>query len=219
MLQISDAISGSDGQLTGTVTVAAPSGLGQSLLAPQLRELHNLHPELRVQLLLSTSKVNLLKREADIAVRLGTPTQERLAARRLGEVSFGIYASHLYLDEITSFGCVADLDGHNIIAASGGLAQTVQCRDFSEISGNCNVALTTDCIFAQLEAVKSGLGIAPLPKYLGQSHPDLVELLPGQLQTVADLWLLTHPDSSSVARVQTVQAFIRQVCKTALFSG
>ncbi|WP_052261851.1 LysR family transcriptional regulator [Leisingera sp. ANG-M1] len=219
VLQICDAISGSDGQLAGTVTVAAPSGLGQTLLAPQLRELHNLHPELRVKLLLSTGKVNLLNREADIAVRIGSPKQERLVGRNLGEVSFGIYASHLYLDEIGGFDSVADLEGHNIIAASGDLAQTVQCREFAEIAGRCNVALSTDSIFAQLEAVKSGLGIAPFPHYLGRAHPDLVELLPGQLQSKAGLWLLSHPDTSSIARVQTVQAFITRICQHAAGQG
>ncbi|WP_156916945.1 LysR family transcriptional regulator [Leisingera aquimarina] len=213
---ISEAVSGNDGQLAGTVTVAAPSGLGQTLLAPQLRELHNLHPELRVKLLLSTGKVNLLNREADIAVRIGTPSQERLVGHKLGAVGFGIYASSLYLDEIGEFETAADLAGHNVIAASGDMAQTVQCQEFAGISERCNVALTTDSIFAQMEAVKSGLGIAPFPKYLGRSHPDLVELLPGQLQATADLWLLMHPDTSGMARIQTVQEFVTRICKTAL---
>ena len=219
VLKICDAVSGSDGQLTGTVTVAAPSGLGQTLLAPQLRELHNQHPELRVELRLATSKVNLLNREADIAVRIGAPAQERLVSRKLGDVSFGIYASHLYLDEIGGFETAADLEGHNVIAASGDLAQTAQCREFAGMSGGCNVALTTDSIFAQLEAVKSGLGIAPFPRYLGRAHPDLVELLPGQLQSKADLWLLMHPDTSGLARIQTVQAFITRICRAAAEQG
>ncbi|QAX32245.1 LysR family transcriptional regulator (plasmid) [Leisingera sp. NJS204] len=213
---ISEAVCGSDGRLAGTVTVAAPSGLGQTLLAPQLRELHNLHPELRVKLLLSTGKVNLLNREADIAVRIGTPSQERLVGRKLGAVGFGIYASDLYLDALGDFETAADLEGHNVIAASGDLAQTVQNQEFAAVSTGCNVALTTDSIFAQMEAVKSGLGIAPFPKYLGRSHPDLVELLPGQLQTTADLWLLMHPDTSGLARIQTVQDFVTRICRTAL---
>lgn len=213
---INESVSGHDGRMTGTVTVAAPSGLGQSLLAPQLRELHNLHPALRVRLLLSTSKVNLLNREADIAVRIGIPKQERLIGQRLGTVEFGIYASHLYLDAITAFESAADLAGHNVIASAGELAQTVQCREFARLSETCNVALTTDSIFAQLEAVKSGLGIAPFPKYLSRAHPDLVELLPGQLKAKAELWLLAHPDSGSISRIQTVKSFVTRICQSAM---
>ncbi len=213
MLLINEAIYDDDGLLTGTVTVAAPSGLGQTMLAPRLRELHNTHPGLQIKLLLSTAKVNLLNREADIAVRIGQPGQERLVGRKLGSVGFGIYASRLYLDDIEPFETVKDLDGHNIVAASGALAQTAQCREFALLSERCNVALTTDSLLAQLEAVKSGLGIAPFPKYLAQAHPDLVELLPGQLQTTADLWMLTHPDMRNLARIQTVQEFIFQICQ------
>ena len=215
-LRICDAISGSDRELSGTVTVAAPIGFGQSLLAPQLRELHNLHPNLRVQLLLSTSKVRLLNREADIAVRIGAPKQERLDAHQCGEVAFGIYASRLYLDDMAPFRNAGDLDGHNIIATCGDLGQTVQWKEFSQLAEGCNVALSTDSIFAQLEAVKSGLGIAPLPKYLGRQHPDLVEILSGELKAIAELWLLTHPDSSFLARVKTVRSFVMQVCDAAL---
>lgn len=216
VLQISDAIAGNDETLAGTVTVTAPSGLGQSLLAPQLQELHNQHPDLKVRLLLSNSRLNLLNREADIAVRIGAPKQERLIARKLGDVQFGIYAAHTYLDDIGPFTRSADLEGHNVIAATGELAQTVQCREFSDLSTQCPIAMETDSIFGQLAAVKSGLGIAPFPKYLGQAQPDLQELLPGVLKAQAELWLLTHPDNSVSARVQTVLDFLTKVVKSSL---
>lgn len=213
VMQISDAISGTDGQLTGMVTVAAPSGLGQVVLAPALRELHNLHPRLRVRLLLATSRVNLLNRDADIALRIGTPTQDRLIASQLGDVGFGIYAARDYLDDLDGFDGPDDLSGHNVIAASGDLAKTVQSQEFATLSTACHVAAETDSIFAQLEAVKSGLGLAPLPTYLAASHPDLVEVLPGQLRNRAALWLLAHPDSQSLARVKTVHDFIADICR------
>ncbi|MEX0282837.1 MAG: LysR family transcriptional regulator [Arenibacterium sp.] len=215
-LLMSEAVAGRDAQLSGTVTVAAPIGFGQSLLAPQIRELHNLYPGLKVQLLLATSKVKMLNREADVAVRMAAQKQERLDADHCGDVRFGLYASHLYLDDIPPFQTVRDLEGHNVIAASGDLAQTVQWKEFSSCVEQCNVALSTDSIFAQLEAVKSGLGITPLPKYLGQQHPDLIEILPGQLRNTTELWLLTHPDCRNLARVQIVRAFVKQVCDAAV---
>ncbi|WP_372572350.1 LysR family transcriptional regulator [Ruegeria jejuensis] len=216
VLAAGEAVMKDDDLSHGTVTVAAPSGLGQTVLAPRLRDLHNQHPKVRVRLTLSTRRVNLLNREADIAVRIGPPEQERLIARKLGDIWFGLYASRLYLAELPPFESTADLEGHNVIAAIGALQKTQQSLEFAEIAHRCNVALTTDNIFAQLEAVKSGLGLAPFPKYLGRSDDDLIEVLPGLLKSTADLWVLTHPDIRGFARIRLVQDFISNVCREAI---
>lgn len=213
---ICEAVFADDGQLKGAVTVAAPSGLGQTVLAPHLRELHNRHPAIRIQLALATARVNLFNREADIAVRIGGRETDRLVSEKLGDVRFGLYASPLYLDQLDPFQSSADLDGHNIIAGTGALAETAQVQEFATLTSECNVALTTDSIFAQLEAVRSGLGIAPLPHYLGRAYPGLIELLPGLLKSSAELWLLMHPDLKDIARVKMVHEFLSDICKRAI---
>lgn len=216
VMTISDTIFNDNGQTKGTVKVTAPGGLGQILLAPRLKELHDLYPFVRVQLTLSTRRLNLLNREADIAVRIGAPDQERLIGKKLCQIGFGIYASHEYLQELSPFRTVDDLTGHNIIAATGSLAHTKQSVEFARISDRCNVALATDNIHAQLEAVKSGLGLAAFPRYLGDANSDLVELLPGILQSTDDLWILMHPDLRDIARIRLVSDFISDICKHAL---
>lgn len=216
VMALHESVFDDDGQLQGTVTVAAPAGLGQTVIAPHLKDLHSQHPNVCVRLNLSTNRVNLLNREADIAVRIGNPEQERLITRKLGEIRFGLYASYLYLDQLEPFETLADLEGHNVIAATGALSKTPQSVEFAKFAEGCQVALTTDSIFAQLEAVKSGLGLAPFPRYLGQANDDLVELLPGVLNSTADLWMLTHPDLKDIARVRLVRDFISQLCGAAI---
>lgn len=67
------------------------SGAGEPLvvtrvevLPPIIVRLRNQHPELAVELVLTDRAQDLLRREADIAVRMVRPRQELLVARRPG---------------------------------------------------------------------------------------------------------------------------------------
>ena len=93
------AISGRDAALAGLVRVTATEGLGIHWLTPALAEFQLAHPAIEIQLLLQNQVLNLLQREADIAVRLSRPLQSDLVARKVGELAFGLYASREYLDE------------------------------------------------------------------------------------------------------------------------
>jgi len=91
-------IGGGDSALEGTVRISAIEALGITWLTPALARLHAIHPGIRIELLIENAAVNLLRREADIAVRLFRPAQDALVARHLGRHAMGLYASHAYLD-------------------------------------------------------------------------------------------------------------------------
>ena len=72
-------------------------GLVSCVLAPLLGDLLRPHPELVVELRADTRSLDLSRREADVAVRLGRPTEAALVAKKLGPVRFGLYAAADYL--------------------------------------------------------------------------------------------------------------------------
>jgi DNA-binding transcriptional LysR family regulator len=82
----------------GTVRVAASEVVGVEVLPPIIGELQQKHPQLKVELVLSNRVQDLLRREADIAVRMAQPRQELLIARRVGDVALGLYAHKRYLE-------------------------------------------------------------------------------------------------------------------------
>ena len=76
----------------GTVRIAASEVIGVEVLPPIMAGLQQKHPQLKVELVLSNRVQDLLRREADIAVRMTQPRQELLIARRVGTVALGLYA-------------------------------------------------------------------------------------------------------------------------------
>jgi DNA-binding transcriptional LysR family regulator len=215
-ISLNELVRGKDKEMKGIVTVSSPVGFGQAVLAEKLSMLHDEYPDIHIELLLSTNQVNLLNREADIALRIGTPHQESLLGRKVGQVTFGIYVGREYLgylDELELFKNIADLEGHNIIASAGSLSKTNQAIEFAEFSQKSQVVFSSDNLFVQLSAIKSGFGLAALPRYLGDADSELIEVLPGSLKNSADVWVLTHPDTKNIARVKTVREFIVNTVK------
>jgi DNA-binding transcriptional LysR family regulator len=68
----------------GTVRITASDVIGVEVLPPIIASLRDEHPELVVELVLTDRMQDLLRREADIAVRMARPQQELLVARRVG---------------------------------------------------------------------------------------------------------------------------------------
>jgi DNA-binding transcriptional LysR family regulator len=93
-------------RIVGVVRLAVSEAYGYyvvpRLLAPLLRE----QPELEIELAVSNRSDNLLRRDADIAVRHFRPQQDDLIARKVGETEFGLFAHEDYIarfGEPTSF--------------------------------------------------------------------------------------------------------------------
>ncbi len=62
-----------------------------------MRELHRRHPEIRVQLQTGLARLDIARREADLALRFSPPESGDLRFRRLTPIGFALYASEDYL--------------------------------------------------------------------------------------------------------------------------
>ena len=73
--------------------------------------------ELRIELELALSDHNadLLRRDADIAVRMARPTQQALVARRIGIVEIGLFAHREYVQAFGLPRTLEDLSAHRLI--------------------------------------------------------------------------------------------------------
>ena len=103
------------GEVAGVVRVTASEVIGAEVLPAILSSFAAAHPRIAFELVLSNRTENLLRRDADIAVRMVRPEQEGLVARRLGETVLGLHASLLYLSAHPAPQTVADLARHRLI--------------------------------------------------------------------------------------------------------
>ncbi len=196
---------GADRKLSGLVRVATTEMLGELAVLPALRVLHERHPQIRVELVAGTVRLDIARREADVALRYGRPETGDLVARRAGTVAFAPYASKKYLAARGRPVRGSGFSGHDIVAFHSGIRQW---RFGGELGGepvhDGRVVLRANSAQLILKAVRLGLGIGPLPCYLARSDPSLERVLPTVPADLDELWLVVPADVQRTSRVRAV---------------
>lgn len=100
---------------TGKVRISAPTVLGQAYVTPLIGELHRRYPELAVELTLTDRFVDLIHEEVDLAIRVGSPFDARLATQRLCTNRRLLVASRDYLKRHGTPAHPEDLSDHDCI--------------------------------------------------------------------------------------------------------
>ncbi len=200
-----------DDGIAGPVRVSATEGLGSLWLTPRLRTIADRHRDLQLELHLDNAPVNLLRREADIALRLSRPSTPDLIARKVGELSFGLFASRGYCAEHGEPRSLAELSNHSLVDVV--LRQAAPDQAWHRVlDGEPRIAYSTNSTIAQLAAVRAGYGVSMMPRYVHGYYDDLVELLPGTDWRRRELWLVAHTDLRTSARIRLVFDAIAACC-------
>ena len=147
---------------------------------------------------------DLIRREADIAIRHVQPTQSDLIARLIGSLRGRIYAARRLLDEVGtphSFADLADKDFVGIDDTEGlikglaeqGLELSLEQFRVHTASGNCMIQL-----------IREGLGFGLLPMDTLGVFDDLECVLPELFNPEIPVWLVTHQELHTSRRIRVV---------------
>ncbi|MFP5075931.1 LysR family transcriptional regulator [Rhizobium sp. YIM 134829] len=204
--QFVTALRGRPAGVSGTVRVTSSQIFGAHILPALIAPLLEAHPTLEIELLVSDAVDNLLRREADIAVRFAPPDQAELITRRLGSVSLGLYASRAYLDR-TGRGvprAAADLAGHRVVGEEEGSRAVAFGRQYGVAIRKADIGFRSASMPAQRAAILAGIGIGPMLVHLAEIEPSLVRILPDITVATLPLWLVAHDDLPRSARLRAV---------------
>lgn len=113
--ELESVVSNSQALLTGRLNINASFGFGRRYIAPLISAFHRLHPELDIDLQLTSQPLNFLDSSVDIDLRIGEPPDSRLVAIKLKSNSRVVCASPAYLDKRGVPQQVTDLAQHNCI--------------------------------------------------------------------------------------------------------
>lgn len=209
--QLSRTLASAQNQTSGTVRITASVPVAVHLLPPLLAELRQRQPGTQIELVSSNQISNLLRREADIAVRMVRPDQGSLVARKLGQVKLGVYAHRNYLTRHAPLRQPQDLLQHALI---GNDADPAILQGFAAAGYPVTrdlFVLRSDDYIVQWQAVRAGLGIGFAPAYLASREPEVIEVLPGQLKVPAlPMWLAVHREIRTNARIRQVYDFLAE---------
>jgi DNA-binding transcriptional LysR family regulator len=178
----------------GTVRVTASDVIGVEVLPPIVTALRDQYPELTVELVLTNRVQDLLRREADIAVRMVRPRQELLVARRIGPIKLGLHAHQRYLTRHGTPASIADLGTHSLIGFD---QATAFIRNASKALTGWRreaFAMRTDSDLAQLALIRSGAGIGVCQAAIARRDDAIVRVLPKQFSLALETWITMHED-------------------------
>jgi DNA-binding transcriptional LysR family regulator len=187
------AASGEEAALSGVVRISASDVIGAEVLPEILRGLTMAHPKLAVELVLSNSSADLLRRDADIAVRMVRPAQKALVARRAGAIRLGMFAHPDYLALRGTPKRIGELDGHALIGFDRDPSGPETLRAIGSGLRRDAFAYRIDNQIAQLAAIRAacGLGIAQVKL---AERAGLVRLFPHEVDLSIEAWIAMHED-------------------------
>lgn len=188
----------------GTVRVTASEIIGLEVIPATLGPLRAAWPALQIELALSNRVEDLLRRDADVAVRMKAPAQASLVAQRVGVIPIGLFAHADYLARHAAPAKPADLlKGHALIGSDRDRGLIDVLAMFGLTATARDFAVRTDSDGAQLRAVRAGLGIGVCQVPLARRTPELCRVLP-RVEIPLETWVAMHEDQRSVRRVRLV---------------
>jgi DNA-binding transcriptional LysR family regulator len=190
-------------ELGGRVRLAAGRVLAERFLIDRLRAFHERYPAIDLEVIGGSRVVSLAKRQADLALRYGSPKDSELIARRVARLAFGLYASRDYRDKLKTGEPPVFIgfdENSEFVAEAAWLKRQFGDRRFS---------FRTSSQTTQAAAARAGYGIALLPRYVVETHePGLVEVLPREALPERDVWLIIRRDLTRVPRVKAVADYL-----------
>jgi len=205
-----DAAAAQSRDLSGTVKITTEEVYGITLLVPLLRELHDKHPEVVIELDTSQTVRDLGAGEADVSLRSTTGSNQPvgLVGRQLCIDDWALYCSRDYAARHGVPRSLAELKKHAFIGGGGGNLWIHYQAWLKTLGLEQQVAMHHATSGGLLSGIRSGFGIAVLPCVVADADADLVRCLPPRADHERVLWLFTHDRVRHTPRVRAVIDFL-----------
>ena len=205
----SEAVAAEQRDTSGTVRITTQDIFAVTLLAPMLRELHERHPEIMIELDDSQDFRDLSEGEADIALRSAVgELGAGVVGRRLGPDDWTLYCSRDYAAQHGVPRTRAELKNHAFIGGGGPKLWRAYSAWLHDLGLDDRVIMHHASAMGMMSAIRSGLGIAVLPCVVADADPDLVQCVPPRDGHNRTMWLVTHERVRRSPRVRTVIDFL-----------
>jgi DNA-binding transcriptional LysR family regulator len=188
---------GDDISPEGTVRITASEIMGLNVIPSILKTLRFAYPKIFFELALNNRTDNLLRRAADIAVRMVRPKQDGLVARKIGDVFLKFYAHRSYVEQFGAPKTMEELKRFHLIGfdQDDHSARSVVAGSFPVSRDMFSLRCDSDSV--QLAALKSGLGIGLVQLAIARTDANLIEILPNAAPLKLECWLAVHEDQKN----------------------
>lgn len=215
-LQLLRSASGAEVGVAGSVRITASQPVACALLPPLIAKMRLVLPDVEVELVASNEVSNLLRREADIAIRMVQPEQSTVVAKRIGKVSLGAYAHRDYIRRRGTPKTLQDLPNHDLIGLDRSEDIIRGLTGFGYPVTRDNFVFRTDDLMAYWGAVRAGVGIGFISDYLARTDKELVPVLQMMKIPALPVWLAVHREIRTSRRIRAVYDYLSDQLPKAL---
>lgn len=213
-LRAETAVSAGGHKARGTVKLSIGATLASHWLMPRLPAFLRAHDHVQLEIITHPFPASVRRREADVVLRPFDSGEENLVGRKIGRLGTGFYASREYAGGRSLPERRGEWKGHSVIGFADQTSNVQLARWSDVVTRQARVVMRCSSQGDMLAAVRAGLGISALSCFVAESYPDLVRVAPQKLASVADLWLLAHPDLVELPAVRAVVDFVADCART-----
>lgn len=197
-------VTGHDSSLQGSVMISCIEILGADWLVQQTRPFREQFPGITVEFKIENTTSDLLRREADIAIRMFRPVQNDLIAKRCGTMTYGYYASRAYLEQHGTPTSFDDITTHEFILPHDEILAHTNKFGKRPYHPRGNIAFRSNNLISLGSAVRAGFGIGAYSCIMAEDDPDLVRLFDDVVVFSSDIWLVSHAELRRSARIRAM---------------
>lgn len=194
--------------MAGSLRVTINEAMANIFLAPALADFRRLYPDIKVDMLVGDEFLDLAKGEADVAIRASESLADSdLVGRKLTDIGFGVYCGVGYAIERGFPTSVEQVNDHWLIGGDGRMAGMPAVAWISEQAPRAEIHNRSSTLTNMVVAVRSGLGVAPLPTLVADHEPGVMRCfdLP---EFRSAIHVLTRADMREVPRVRAFIDFL-----------
>jgi DNA-binding transcriptional LysR family regulator len=195
-------------QARGVVKLSIGATLASHWLMPRLGPFLRDHANIQLEIITHPFPASVRRREADVVLRPVDAGEENLIGRKIGRLGTGFYASRGYAAGRKLPERPDEWRGHSVIGFADQASNARLARWSDVIARQATLVMRCSTQGDMLAAARAGLGISALSCFVVAGDPDLVRVAPQKLFSVADLWLLAHPDLVDLPAVRAVIDFV-----------
>lgn len=195
---------GQAGEVAGTVSLSASDAIAAYVLPELLEGLRARAPEVHVRVVVTNAQSDLLRREAEIALRHVRPAEPELIARRVHTGAAYLYAAPAFLERHGRPGTLEDLRGLPFVGLTEPRRMAALLRGHGIAVRDADIPVHSESSVTGWELVRRGMGIGLMFERVARETPDVERIVPGFAGVPVEIWLTTHRDLHGSRRIRLV---------------
>lgn len=207
-LSIERTILGRDIRYEGKIKLSTTDTLGQYWLPPYIKKFKQMYPGILLDIDINLGHTDLTKREADVVISAINRHPDYMIGKALSPLTVKLYASKEYIAQNGKPNNPEALAEHEIIILNENLGRLGFNEWLKGLVPKSSIALSCSMFTGLCSYARQGLGVVPLPFYVGDVYDDLVCLMDIPEQFHSQIWILTHPDLKKTQRIKAFMQFM-----------